>query len=511
MPPLCENPSASFPGDEGRSLKIHPARLLPGDVQVCVCKKHHRGGEAAKPRMKYVQPEKPAPHKPENRYSKPRHPFDSGTVYKLSYPGVDAETMRSVAGKPLRLRDNIAPSNCPFERNTTSRLSYAGAIGERTVPYKPLPRIAKELGPMQSMTTNRHDFSPKPIPEKPVLPLAPDNIGLSSAKMEDSTTTRLSYRPVEAEKAHSYKPIEIYRKPDRGIETGTVNRLSYRPWDPVPKEVYPWMEKARYRQPERPVDAFTVYRASYLPNESVERARPCIPERRAFTFADRLPMDAATIYRESYRIACEGICKPERVKRTENILLSNAPMSRDTTFRCSYTGVGGERPAPYRPVRKSLAGSGPMQSVTTQRHDFTRKPFVSTENFRPRPYLPSSDHKMDDVTTFRASYRPNETYERAPSYKPMSVYRPPDSSMDSETINRSSYRAWDPIPKQEIPWKTADLYRRPEGRIDGTTVYRGSYFAPGVFVPDGNSPSDEKENDCLCSHPDLCKSATEDL
>lgn len=211
--------------------------------------------------MKYVQPKVPTPFKPENRNPKSCYPLDSGTVYKLSYPGVDAETMRSVAGKPLRLKDNIGPSKCPFEKNTTFRLSYAGAIGERAVPYKPPPRISKDLGPMQSITTNRHDYSAKPIPEKPRIPLAPDNIGLSSAKMEDATTTRLSYRPVEAEKTASYKPMEIYRKPERGLDSDTVNRLSYRPWEPVPKEIYPWMEKPRYRQPERPLDAYTIYRA----------------------------------------------------------------------------------------------------------------------------------------------------------------------------------------------------------------------------------------------------------
>lgn len=86
---------------------------------------------------------------------------------------------------------------------------------------------------------------------------------------------------------------------------------------------------------------------------------------------------------------------PVRSKQGQ-IFFSSQPMSQDTTFRLSYTGSGGERAVPYKPsVFRSMMGSGPMQAVTTQRHDYTPKPYVQTDNFKPQITKFNSEYKME--------------------------------------------------------------------------------------------------------------------
>lgn len=70
-------------------------------------------------------------------------------------------------------------------------------------------------------------------------------------------------------------------------------------------------------------------------------------------------------------------------------------MSQDTTAKLSYTGVTGERAVPYKPINMTMKPTGPIQSMTTQRHDFTPKPYSPTENFKPPNTVPTSNYKMD--------------------------------------------------------------------------------------------------------------------
>lgn len=70
-----------------------------------------------------------------------------------------------------------------------------------------------------------------------------------------------SYQPVEAERAVPYIPKPTYQKPEYKLENDTINRLSYQPWAPLPKETYPWTKKATYQQPVKAMEGTSIYRA----------------------------------------------------------------------------------------------------------------------------------------------------------------------------------------------------------------------------------------------------------
>lgn len=135
-------------------------------------------------KTRYIPPDRTVPFKPVSTYQPPNNSLESGTVYRLSYTGVDVDTIKRCRPDKTGMTDCIKPSSLPFEQNTTFRLSYTGVPGDRAVPYKPsVYRSMMGSGPMQAVTTQRHDYTPKPVephvPRKPV-----PSISFSSCKME---------------------------------------------------------------------------------------------------------------------------------------------------------------------------------------------------------------------------------------------------------------------------------------------------------------------------------------
>lgn len=53
--------------------------------------------------------------------------------------------------------------------------------------------------------------------------------------------------------------------------------------------------------------------------------------------------------------------------------------------------------------------------------------------------------------------------------------------MESETTNKLSYRNWEPLARESLPWKKKQPYRRPTQPLDDNSIYRSSYVAPEAY------------------------------
>ncbi|XP_054008780.1 stabilizer of axonemal microtubules 1-like [Hylaeus anthracinus] len=185
--------------------------------------------------------------------------FAGKTIYKESY----LESCNVERVDPFIPCNSISKPSGRISGDTTNKLSYQPVQSEKRSPILPRRRCMTGDGPMQSETTNRCDFAPKKsIRPDPVVPC--NNIRSAETPMEDRTTTRLSYvKPGLMECVQSFKPIVQYtRLPDK-IDCETVNKLSYQPWTPIPKETIPWAAKSKYQPPKDPMCADTIYQASY--------------------------------------------------------------------------------------------------------------------------------------------------------------------------------------------------------------------------------------------------------
>lgn len=98
-----------------------------------------------------------------------------------------------------------------------------------------------------------------------------------------------------------------------------------------------------------------------------------------------------------------------------------------------------------------------------------------------------------EMTTFRASYLPNDPMPRTESYKPVGAYKASPYPLESDTINRLSYQPWSAMPKEEYPWLKRARYEQPTRPMENMSIYRGSYFAPGGVADDDSYGGSEGE------------------
>ncbi|KAL1450144.1 hypothetical protein WDU94_002594 [Cyamophila willieti] len=272
MPPVDSIDTAAQAGAGDQKINIDQieAQLktlkFPEDHKyggVCKCKEYIRG-ECP---VKYIQPAKPQSYKPTQVYMPPTEKFPSETIHNTSYQPIDPETRRHcrpIGGPP---KDNLTMCG-PFDHNTTHRMSYGPLpCVEPAQRYYPREHDLKGRGPMQDMTTYRHDFTPKPI--QPVRPYKyVDTIGLpdNSEPMSGDTTYRLSFTPIDykcLERPHSYRPHQQWVPPSQPFPRETTYNTSYLPVKPLPRPIPKC--KPGWEKPTVPMDTRTTYTESFKP------------------------------------------------------------------------------------------------------------------------------------------------------------------------------------------------------------------------------------------------------
>ncbi|KAK9509464.1 hypothetical protein O3M35_006776 [Rhynocoris fuscipes] len=213
--------------------KIIPQGWPPGHKYGLPCKCAHSTG----PRVRYVQPERVPSYKPIKVFKAPDAKMHDDTTYKLSFEAFDAKSVRGCRGVPTPRKENLA-SVGDFCGLTTNRLSYGAWPGvTRTKQIIPRDHNLRGSGPMQEITTVRHDYTPKPIAT--VEPIKqPPNLGLSKAEMEGDSVMTLSYKCPDYNRfqpSPSYKPNQRYVPPEGPMDGNTVQKMSYVPWEPLKK------------------------------------------------------------------------------------------------------------------------------------------------------------------------------------------------------------------------------------------------------------------------------------
>ncbi|XP_037892452.1 stabilizer of axonemal microtubules 1, partial [Glossina fuscipes] len=196
---------------------------------------------------------------------------DNHTVYKLSYVGSDARYTRPPAILPS---NGLAMPTGPMENCTVQKLSYQPfCMVGRTTPIKPKENCIKPSGPLYCITTQKHDFVPKPVCRRAAIkPMS--LICRPTGGMEKCTINRLSYLPVD---------VCEYRRPDAvvpkvGVERNagpmekcTTYKLSYLPICIQPKESLPWANQSNYEKPTGPIEKCTIQKLSYGPPGTFSR------------------------------------------------------------------------------------------------------------------------------------------------------------------------------------------------------------------------------------------------
>ncbi|XP_025154554.1 stabilizer of axonemal microtubules 1-like [Harpegnathos saltator] len=429
--------------------------------------------------QKYAQPEIPKSFAPIRYYWKSDVPMDKNTTYRLSYwegPSTMVE--------PIRPEDNLTCDDAAMSDETTHKMSYLGNWCIKTEPsMTPCTRDWLGRGPMQDVTTNKHDYSWKFVDRTEPLK-AQNNLYSPCAALCDDTTYRLSYFNSSClPPTMSFAPIRKYVKSDVPMEGCTTYRLSYWPNEALTKEEQPWNQKTEYCRPVTPMDGCTTYKLSYWPH--------CEKPRESIRVQDNENVlnvsccfDDNTTYRLSY-FGCGGDKPPDPIRQTGNMVFSSCPLSHDTVNRLSFLGNWCVKPeSPIIPCTREMLGRGPMQDVTTQKHDYTWKRTAPSVQFRPENNLVFSSLPLESCTTHRLSYIPNDYASLTPhkSYAPIHKHQQSDIPMESETTMRLSYQ---PVEADQVekPWTVSPFYCPPVDPMEDNTTYNMSYIPPGTLVP----------------------------
>ncbi|KAL6423565.1 hypothetical protein ACFW04_010244 [Cataglyphis niger] len=413
---------------------------------------------------KYIQPEVSKSFAPIYYYSKSEVPMEKNTTYRLSYwegPSTSVE--------PIRPEDNLTCSEGPISDETTHKMSYFGNWCMKTeTPITPCERHLLGRGPMEDITTTKHDYSWKYMDRVQPIKIE-DNLCCPYAALSDDTTYRLSYYNSSCLlPTPSYAPIHKYVKSEIPMEDYTTYKLSYWPNEAnLPVKEQP---KREYCRPVTPMDGYTTYKLSYWPHCGEKPPEPIVlPENENLLNASCC-FDDNTTYRLSY-FGCGGDKPPDPIRQSGNIICSPCPLSHDTVNRLSFLGNWCfKQETPITPCARDLLGRGPMQDETTQKHDYTWKQVMPQAEIRQENNLTVSPSPLESCTTHRLSYIPNDLECLLPnkSYAPICKYQQSDIPMESETTMRLSYQPVEPT-QIEKSWAVATYYPPVNPMEDNTT------------------------------------------
>ncbi|XP_055903482.1 stabilizer of axonemal microtubules 1 [Eupeodes corollae] len=184
---------------------------------------------------------------------------DKNTVYKLSY-------LKSCGTKPglIMPRPGIHLPSGRMEKCTVYKLSFQPQnCPERTKPCRPKGNVCRSTEPIQDITTQKHDFVPKPNCRRGLL-VPPTSMCTPSCPMEKCTINKLSYLPqVNPVKTGPILPRHGLAPIDAPMAKCTTYKLSYMPVQIPPKEVLPWARQTSCMRPTAQIERCTIQKLSY--------------------------------------------------------------------------------------------------------------------------------------------------------------------------------------------------------------------------------------------------------
>ncbi|XP_021708680.1 stabilizer of axonemal microtubules 1 isoform X1 [Aedes aegypti] len=444
-------------------------------------------------KVRYVQPSRRQPCKPVSCYKPPEVEFQGDSVYKTSFNADPATIVCNARPLPIPPRNNLAMAPGCLEQNTVTSLSYPGYNNvERQKPIMPTGNQMIAPGPIQEITTTRHDYVAKTTPKRYKI-IPEGHIRSASAPFEKQTVNKLSYGSPDMAHftpAKSCKPIRHYTRSEVPMDSETTAKLSYPPVCPAPKEDHPWAKRAGYQPPCIPMENDTTYKKSYMTSCGAERPKMIPPFNNLHVPADS-GFESKTVYKESYHSACGE--RPPAIRPVEQLRIPHQKLEDDTVYKLSFpTYCNTERPAPIVPRPAPLIGDGPIQEITTTRHDYGCKSGTKREPIVPQNLLHIPQGRLESNTVNRLSYPANKENVQPPkSCKPILSYKRPEIPMESETTNKMSYMPVCPAPKETYPWAQRARYQPPPLPMESETTAKLSYPPPGEFVEEscGSGPT----------------------
>lgn len=151
--------------------------------------------------------------------------------------------------------------------------------------------------------------------------------------------------------------------------------------------------------------------------------------------------------------------------------------------KLSYQPVCNERTQPVFPRTNKIFGSDcPVQSLTTQKHDFVFKYRPKRSKIVPIGNLGRSNGHPETLTVHRLSFTPLYGIARTKSCKPATNYQRSTMPMADETTHKLSFMPVCMQRKDPMPWAQKRKYSPPTLPFADETITKLSFQPPGCFI-----------------------------
>lgn len=199
----------------------------------------------------------------------------------------------------------------------------------------------------------------------------------------------------------------------------TTQKLSFLPIAPTPRVKPEWALRSSFSMPTIPIEKLTTYKQSFMSTEKTHRRQMCMPLNNDKLITTCRSFEDDTVYKRSYPPAAD-YSRTLPIRPMVNVdYKTNLNMDPNSMYKMSYQGhFDISRQQPIIPCQRSMLGEGPMQDLTTNKHDFVDKPFSRRAMINPRNQMVSSGCPLERITTNRLSYMMPTNPVKSVSCKP---------------------------------------------------------------------------------------------
>ncbi|XP_062998404.1 stabilizer of axonemal microtubules 2 [Elgaria multicarinata webbii] len=265
--------------------------------------------------------------------------------------------------EPNKVENTYHPPTEKFGNTTTFQDAFFPRELSLRKSFKPTAMTKLSDQPFISVTSHRTDYVPHQL--EPKAKMTKKEYKPNSQPFEDVTTHRRDFRGLVAEPPKSFKPEHSKAELKAHFDGITEFRDRFQPWAISLPEV----RKAKeYVPPTGNMDLNSTSHLDYIQHDisPIVLMRPLERNKRS-----NAPFQGNTTMRDSFQ--AWDTCRPEIVKRSQEIPKASGRFDDMTTFRAHYIPHHIVPTQSCKPLKMALSSSAPFEDGTMYRTEYTPK------------------------------------------------------------------------------------------------------------------------------------------
>ncbi|XP_020645840.3 stabilizer of axonemal microtubules 2 isoform X1 [Pogona vitticeps] len=265
--------------------------------------------------------------------------------------------------EPYKVENTYHPPTEKFGNSTTFQDAFVPREFTLQKSFKPTVTTRLSDQPFTSITSHRSDYVPHQLEAKPKRLV--EEYKPNSQPFENTTTHRCDFRGLVSELPKSFKPEQTRVESKAHFEGSTEFRDHFQPWAVSLPEV---RKEKEYVPPTGSMDLNTTSHLDYIQHSihPVVLMKPLDKSRR-----NKAPFEGRTTMRDAFQ--AWDTCRPEIVKKTQEISKPSGKFDGMTTFRAHYVPYNVAPQKSWKPPKVAVANSAPFENKTMYRTEYTPK------------------------------------------------------------------------------------------------------------------------------------------